>query len=243
MRYGFIGCTHLGDGGPGDDFGPEHGPQARALRRLLRRWICEGVCGVALGDIADLWQADAGEVQAAHPLTLAMLRRAIRRYFVGNHDRKATWNLLHVDPEPYGVIKDKSGRPRIWCEHGDRHDWLVARHPMLCERVTRIVGRLERGIHKDVDEWAMRAWYWLSRTGRHGENEAYWGPVATAADEHECRRAVFAHTHEAGQEMPLIEDGSVYVPVHAHNVDCWIKAWNRLSRAWTWRQDSVELVV
>ena len=188
-----ISDMHLGKGNGAEDFGPEYGPHAMRFRDQLWQWRADDVIVVLNGDGPDLWQAEENEIIEAHPLTIEALRRTVKHYVRGNHDRKATSNFLGLEPLPYLVLGD------TFIEHGDAHDWWVANHPMFCQRVSSVAGWLERIVHKDSDEWATRFWYWLSGTGRHGRGQTiarYHEAVGKEARAHGCERAFYGHLHE-----------------------------------------------
>ena len=203
---------HFGDGGPADDFGPDDGAQAVALRAKCAEWKRAGDDVIAVGDIGEFWQFTQLEVQRAHGDTMDALKEVLSAYVRGNHDRKATRDFLGLEPLPYLILGE------TFIVHGDFLDWWVAHQPELCRRICNGVGWLERRIHGDVDVWASSAWHWFTRTGRHGRNAKYLGPLAQAGYERGCTRAVFGHTHEFGSSVAPV-DGQI---MDLRNTGCWI---------------------
>jgi len=237
MNIVAFGDTHLGPRDRRNDFGYDDSLQAYALREALAEWHHQGDILVAVGDIGDMWQASEDQIIEDNPKTVNALRMYVDYYVRGNHDRDATDNFLRQPPYPNVSLHG------VFFEHGDAHDPVVARYPRLCRRVTKIVGRLERKWHPDVDRWAQSLWHWLTRTGRHGGNERYWTEVGFAAMERDCQIAVFGHSHQqsawegqmTGFGTSRMESGrmsgfSLTVPMHIYNTGHWTNGQRDVTR-------------
>lgn len=203
----FIADTHLGRGDRADDFGGMNGTKARYLLRLTD--YCEAVNEklTIVGDFADLHQCKWHEVCEEYAGLLSAIKDVLFAYIAGNHDRELTGKtIMGVKVVPNLIWK------KVFIDHGDYHDWFIARYPEAARRITDVAGWAERIIHPDADLWAENLWKWITRTGRHGSNEKYWMPVWKRADiRMKCRWAVFGHTHEWGI-WPMENRAAVYNP-------------------------------
>ena len=132
-----------------------------------------------------IWCANGEELEALW----AILDVAV----VGNHD----WALCGRSWRGVEFVP-KAVAAGVYFTHGSEHDWWIANDPMRAERIARWVAWAEWFIHRDADLWAANAWRWLTGTGRHGENDSYWRPIAEDADRAGCDSAFFAHTHQWG---------------------------------------------
>lgn len=206
----FLSDLHFGDGGPADDFGPKAGPADRALLGYLSQWLHERKRIGLLGDIFELWQASLSDIELAHGEVIWELFRLADFYAVGNHDEELVGrNLFGLDCQPY-ICERELG---LWAEHGHFHDPMVRNWGRPCRVISSLGGIAEKLLHPNVDLWAKRAVGWLGNTGRHGANMAYYKAVAEQAARHDCRYAVFGHTHETGGFPPVVRIGDVDIIV------------------------------
>jgi len=185
---------HLGDGSKADDFGPSNGRADVELIQFVEALSSDTTLIIA-GDLLELWQAPLWAIKRAHGAALRTLMERADIYVIGNHDKAMIGTKLYgLRGVPYW--SGELGGERTLIEHGHIHDPVVANAPRLARIFTRVVGYLERYVHRDVDRWASAAWCWLTRTGRHGGNERYVPLVARDAYAMGCTRAIFGHTHK-----------------------------------------------
>jgi len=200
-----VSDTHLGGGGPGDDFSQNE----ELFGRYLHYCHQERVPLVLLGDIFELHGYHWKEIFSAHTIIFRLMERLRRDgllyIIIGNHDEEM--GILHgVFP---GIIHDRldidTGQLLIHCEHGNRYDPLNRRPGLWQRALTSFATRLEC-FWKDADV--------VRRAGLDKKLQGVARNLLIGGDQD---IVVFGHTHHPAEVSVKTKSGIK----HYYNTGSW----------------------